>query len=88
MDIGDGAGLNLVDTFCYLCGMLSIDGDADAARVPKLWNEFRQLVLLPPTRMLPFLCKGSFKIGFVRNGMLHGSETRPGTRHNELTLVS
>jgi len=33
MDIGDGAGLELVDTFCYLGDVLSIpvDGDADAA---------------------------------------------------------
>jgi len=56
--IGDGAGLDSVDTFCYLCDILSIDGDADAAvdaRVPKLWNEFRQLAPLLPIRTFPFL---------------------------------
>jgi len=43
MDIGDGASLELVDTFCYLGDVLSIlvDGDADAAveaRVCNRWN--------------------------------------------------
>jgi len=40
--------MELVDTFCYLGDMLSVDGDADAAlkaRVHKGWNKFRQLVL-------------------------------------------
>jgi len=39
----------LVDKFCYLGDMLSVDGDADAAveaRVCKGWNKFRQLVPL------------------------------------------
>jgi len=43
MDIGDGASLELVDKFCYLSDMLSVDGDADAAvkaRVHGL-NKFR-----------------------------------------------
>jgi len=31
VDTGDGASLELVDKFCYLGDMLSIDGDADAA---------------------------------------------------------
>jgi len=31
MDIGDGASLELVDTFCYLGHMLNADSDADAA---------------------------------------------------------
>ena len=40
MNIGDGASLELVDMFCYLGDMLSVDGDADAAvkvRVRKGW---------------------------------------------------
>ena len=44
VDIGDGASLELVDMFCYLGDMLSVDGDADAAvepRVCKGWNKFR-----------------------------------------------
>jgi len=53
MDVGDGASLELVDMFCYLGDMLSVDGDADAAvqaRVCKRWNKFRQLVPLLTTK--------------------------------------
>ena len=49
MDIGASAKLELVDKFCYLCDMLSVDGDADAAvetRIRIGWNKFRQLVPL------------------------------------------
>ena len=31
MDIGASAKLELVEKFCYLSDMLSVDGDADAA---------------------------------------------------------
>jgi len=31
VDIGDSANLEVVDKFCYLGDMLSVDGDADAA---------------------------------------------------------
>jgi len=31
VDIGGDANLELVDKFCYLVDMLSVDGDADAA---------------------------------------------------------
>jgi len=31
VDIGSSAKLELVDKFCYLGDMLSVDGDADAA---------------------------------------------------------
>ena len=43
MDIGDVVSLELVDQFCYLGDMLSVDGDDDAAvqaRVCKEWNKF------------------------------------------------
>jgi len=49
VDIGVGAKLELVDKFCYLGDMLSVDGDADAAleaRIRNGWNKFRQLVPL------------------------------------------
>ena len=36
VDIGASARLELVDKFCYLGDMLSVDGDADAAVVPEL----------------------------------------------------
>ena len=55
MDIDDGASLQLVDMFCYLGDMLSVDGDADAAveaRVCKEWNKLRQLMPLPIMKIL------------------------------------
>ena len=54
-DIGGDANLELVDKFCNLGDMLSMDGDADAAvenRIRIGWNKFRQLV--PHTQ--PFYC--------------------------------
>ena len=49
VDIGASAKLELVDKFCYLGDVLSVDGDADAAveaRISIGWNKFRQLVPL------------------------------------------
>ena len=49
MDIGANAKLELVDKFCYLGDMFSVDGDADAAvgaRIRIGWNKFRQLMPL------------------------------------------
>jgi len=50
VDIGANAKLELVDKFCYLGDMLSVDGDADAAveaRIRIGWNKFRHLVMMP-----------------------------------------
>ena len=41
--------MEVVDKFCYLGDMLSVDGDADAAMEAKIrigWNKFNQLVPL------------------------------------------
>jgi len=49
VDIDVNANLELVDKFCYLGDMLSVDGDADAAvetRIQTGSNKFRQLVPL------------------------------------------
>jgi len=49
VDIGVNANMELVDKFCYLGNMLSVDRDADAAvenRIQIGLNKFRQLVLL------------------------------------------
>ena len=49
VDIGASAKLELVDKFCYLGDMLSVDGDADAVVIARIrigWNKFRQLVPL------------------------------------------
>jgi len=53
VDIGDSANLAVVDKFCYLGDMLSVDGDAGAAveaRIRIGWNKFRQLVPLLTNR--------------------------------------
>ena len=44
VDIGASAKLELVDKFCYVSDMLSVDGDADAAveaRIRIGWNKFK-----------------------------------------------
>ena len=49
VDIGASAKVELVDKYCYLGDILSVDGDADAAveaRIRIGWNKFRQLVPL------------------------------------------
>ena len=53
VDIGASAYLEVVDKFCYLGDMLSVDGDADAAAEARIrigWNKFRQLVPLLTNR--------------------------------------
>jgi len=54
VDSGASAKLELVDKFCYLGDMLSVDGDADAAVVARIqtgWNKFRQWHQCLPIRM-------------------------------------
>jgi len=49
VDIGVNANVELVYKCCYLCDMLSVDGDADATveiRIRTGWNTFRHLVPL------------------------------------------
>jgi len=58
--------LELVDKFCYLGDMLSVDGDTDAfveARIGVGWNKFRQL--------LPLLTNKD--ISLIRRGRLYSS---------------
>jgi len=77
MDIGDGASLELVDMFCYVGDMLSVDGDADAAveaRVCNGWNKFRQLVPLLTNQDISLLMRRKLYTSCVHSHMLHGSE--------------
>jgi len=49
VDTGVNANQELVDKFCYLGDMLSVDRDADTAAETRIqigWNKFRQLVPL------------------------------------------
>jgi len=80
VDIGASANLEVVDKFCYLGDMLSVDGDADTAveaRIRIEWNKFRQLIPLLTNRDISLIRRGRQYSSCVRSSMLHGSETWP-----------
>ena len=61
VDIGASTKLELVDKFCYLGDMLSVDEDADAAvesRIRIGWNKFRQLVPLLTNKDVSLIMRG------------------------------
>ena len=63
VDIGASAQLELVDKFCYLGDMLSVDGDADAAAEARIrigWNKFRQLVPLLTNKDVSLIMRRRF----------------------------
>ena len=76
------ANLELMYTFHYLCDMLSVDGDADAAmeiRIRIGWNKFRKLIPLLTNKDVSLIERGRLYSSCVRSSMLHGSEkVRPG----------
>ena len=79
VDIGASANLEVVDKFCYLGDMLSVDGDADPvaeARIRIGWNKFRQLVPLLTNRDISLIRRGRLYSSCVRSSILHGSEKR------------
>jgi len=87
VDIGVNANRELVDKFCYLGDMLSVDGDANAAvenRIQIGWNKFRQLVPLLTNKDIPL--KMRLYSGCVQSSMLHGSETWPVRKDNEVAF--
>jgi len=43
VDIGVNANLELVDKFCYLGDMLSVDGDADATVETRIQIEWKKI---------------------------------------------
>ena len=78
-----------MDKFCYLGDMLSVDGDADAAVEATIrigWNKFRQLVPLLTNRDISLIRRGRLYSSCVRSSMLHGSETWPVRKENEVAL--
>ena len=61
MNIGASTNLEVVDKFCYLGDMLSVDGDDDAAveaRIRIEWNKFTQLVPLLTNRDISLIRRG------------------------------
>jgi len=80
VDIGANANLELVDNFCYLGDMLSVDGDADAAveaRIRIGRNKFGYLVPLLTNSDILLIRRGRLYSSCVRSSKLHGSETWP-----------
>ena len=89
VDIWASAKLELVDKFCYLGDMLSVDGDADAAveaRIRIGWNKFRLLVPLLTNKDMSLIMRGRLYSSCVRSSMLHGSETWPVWKENVVAL--
>ena len=57
VDIGVSENLELVDKFCYLGEMLSVDGAVEA-RIRIGWNEFWQLVPLLTNKDISMIVRG------------------------------
>jgi len=69
VDIDANANLELLDKFCYLGDMLSVDGDADVAveaRIHIGWNKFMQLVPLLTNRDISLIMRGRVYSNCVR----------------------
>ena len=75
VDIGDGASVELVDMFCYLGDMLSVDGDDESAveGVCKVWNKFRELVPLLTNKDVSVLMRQKLYTNCICSCMLHSS---------------
>jgi len=85
VDIGYNANLE----FCYLGDMLSVDGNADATAETRIrigWHKFKQLVPLLTNKDISLIVRGRLYSSCVRNSMLHGSETWPVRKENEVAL--
>ena len=87
VDIAVNTNLELVDKFCCLGDMLGVDGDADAAvenRIRIGWNKFNQLVPLLTNKEKSLKVRGRLYSGCGQSSMLHGSETWPIRKENEV----
>jgi len=89
VDIGVSENLELVDKFCYLGDMLSVDGNADTSvenRIRIGWNKFRQLAPLLTNKDISLKVRGRLYSSCVQSSMLHGSETWPVRKENKVAL--
>ena len=85
MDNGDGASLELVDKFCYLDDMLSVDGDDAAvnAQAWQGWSKFRELVPPLTNKYISLLTRWKLQriVCRLQSCMLYGSETLPAKKN-------
>jgi len=89
VDIGASANLELVDKFCYLGDMLSVDEDADAALEARIrigWNKFWQLVTLLTNKDISLIMRGRPYSSCMQSSMLHESEIWPVRKENDMAL--
>jgi len=69
--------------------LMSVDGDADAAvetRIRTGWNKFRQLVQLLTNKDISLSVTGRLYSSCEQSSMLHGSETWPIRKENEVAI--
>ena len=69
VDIGVSANSELVDKFCSLGDMLSVDGDDDAAvetRIQTGWNKFKQVAPLLTNKYISPIIKGRLYISVCK----------------------
>jgi len=69
--------------------MLIVDVDADAtvkSRIRIGWNKFRQLVLMLTNKDVSLIMRGRLYSSCVQGSVLHGSETWPVRKENEVAL--
>jgi len=88
-DIGASANLEVVDKFCYVGDMSSVDGDADEtveARIRIGRNKFGQLVPLLTNRDISLIRRVRLYSSCMQSSMLHGSETWPVRKENDVAL--
>ena len=77
MDIGDGSSVEIVDVFCCLGDMLSVDGDADAAVTARICSgrfKFRSLASFLTAKNVSLLLQGKVYEACVWSCILYGSE--------------
>ena len=89
VDIGVNANVEVVDKFCYLGDMLSVDGDANAAvetRIQIGWNKFKQLVPLLTNKDVLLKVRGRLYSSCVQSSMLHRSEMWSLRKESEVAL--
>jgi len=85
IDIGVNTNLELVDKCCYLSDMLSVDAAVET-RIRIGWDKFRQLIPLLTNKDISLTARERLYSSCEQNSKLHGSETWPIRKENEVAL--